>query len=313
VAHDASLPPLSIVGPTASGKSAVALVLAERVGAELVSVDSMQVYRGMDIGTAKPSRADQERVPHHLIDLLDPNEECSVAWFRDRADESLADLSRRSTPAILVGGTGLYHRAVVDRLDLPGRYPDVAAELHAVDDTASLHQRLRHLDAASAARMEPTNRRRVIRALEVTIGSGRPFSDYGPGLDVYAETDTVIVGLTVARDRLDGRLAERFDAQLEEGFVAEVARVDATTGWSRTSAQALGYRELLEHLRGGRPLDACRADALVHTRRFAVRQERWFKRDPRIVWFDAERGDLADAVAAHWVNASRRDPAPWLR
>lgn len=303
----ATLPPLSIVGVTASGKSSLALDLAERHGGEIVSVDSMQVYRGMDIGTAKPTRGEQARVPHHLIDLLDANEECSVAWFRDRADEVLSSLAERSVPVILVGGTGLYHRAIVDRLELPGRFEQISAELDSVADTASLHARLRALDPEAAARMDPANRRRIIRALEVTIGSGRPFSSYGPGLEVYPRSSTVIVGLGVQRAQLEDRLTTRFDAQLAAGFVDEVRRIEATTGWSRTAAQALGYRELLDHVRDGRPLAECRSDAIVHIRRFAVRQDRWFRRDPRIVWFDAASPDLLEQVSAHWQKAGEHD------
>lgn len=301
------------MGPTASGKSALALALAERVGAELVSVDSMQVYRWMDIGTAKPTVAERERVRHHLVDLLDPDEECSVAWFRERAVEVLDDLGRREVPAVLVGGTGLYHRAIVDDLDLPGRFPEVAAELDGVEDTGALYERLQQLDPDAARRIDPANRRRIIRALEVSVGSARPFSSYGPGLDAYPPTATVIVGLSVPRDDLDARLATRFDAQLAAGFVEEVRRVEASFRWSRTAAQALGYREILDHVRSARPLDECRRDALVHTRRFAVRQQRWFRRDPRITWFDTDRADLVDAVGEHWRNALGFPTARWLR
>lgn len=299
-----ALRPLSIVGPTASGKSALAMSLARRCGAELVSVDSMQVYRGMDIGTAKPSKADQQLVKHHMIDMLDPNEECSVAWFREQADDVVAELTRREVPVILVGGTGLYLRALVDRLELPGQYPTIAAELDGEPDTHRLFERLRSMDPRAASRMEPTNRRRVLRALEVTIGSGRPFSDFGPGLETYPEVETVIVGLEVDRAELDGRLESRFDQQLAAGFLDEVRRIEAATGWSRTSAQALGYRELLDHVRGDRPLEECRRDALAHTRRFAVRQQRWFRRDPRIAWFDFSRPDLVDAVEERWRKES---------
>jgi tRNA dimethylallyltransferase len=199
-------------------------------------------------------------------------------------------------------------------LDLPGRWPEVAAELEAEASTDALHERLRQLDPVAATRMEPSNRRRVVRALEVTIGSGRPFSSFGPGLETYPPVDAVLVGLSVGRDDLGGRITARFAAQLDAGFVDEVARLDARPeGWSRTAAQALGYRELLEHVRHGVLLSRCVDDAIAHTRRFAVRQDRWFRRDPRISWFDADRPDLVDAVAEHWSEWAGSIATPSLR
>ncbi len=297
--------PLAVVGPTASGKSALAMELARRTGAELVSVDSMQVYRGMDIGTAKPSRQDRAEVPHHLLDLLDPEEEGSASWFQEQARQVLDDLADRGRPAILVGGTGLYHRAVVDALTIPPRFPEVTEALEAEPDTAALHARLRSLDPEGASRMEATNRRRVLRALEVTIGTGRPFSSFGPGLTVYPDSGVLQVGLRIDRPALRARIAERFDEQMAAGFLDEVRALDARPGgWSRTAAQALGYRELLAHVRDERPLQACVDEAVMRTRRFAVRQDRWFRRDPRVVWLDVDGlagvDALADAVLERW-------------
>jgi tRNA dimethylallyltransferase len=295
-------PALAIVGPTASGKSQLAMSLAERTeGVELLSIDSMQVYRGMDIGTAKPSPAERGRVPHHLLDLLDPDEESSVSWFQAEAIRARRGLDDRGASPIYVGGTGLYHRAVVDDLDIPGQWPELAAELEAEPSTAGLHARLVDLDPVAASRMDPENRRRVVRALEVTIGGGRRFSDYGPGLARYPTSDVVQIGLRVERVATAARIEARFDHQLRTGFVEEVARLDARPeGWSRTAAQALGYRELLEHVRHERPLDECREQAISRIRRFATRQDRWFRRDPRVVWMDADRPDLVDAVLAAW-------------
>jgi tRNA dimethylallyltransferase len=294
--------PLAIVGPTASGKSRLAMSLAERIdGVELLSIDSMQVYRGMDIGTAKPSVDEQSRIPHHLLDILDPDEESSVSWFQAEAMKVREDLAARAATPVYVGGTGLYHRAVVDDLDIPGQWPDVAAELEAEPDTSGLHSRLVQLDPVAASRMDPGNRRRVVRALEVTIGGGRRFSDYGPGLDRYPPSDVVQVGLRVERAVTAASVEERFDSQLHDGFVEEVATLDARPeGWSRTAAQALGYRELIEHVRHGRPLDECRDLAISRIRRFATRQDRWFRRDPRVAWIDANRPDLVDAVLSVW-------------
>ena len=294
--------PLAIVGPTASGKSMLAMSLAERAGGvELLSIDSMQVYRGMDIGTAKPSPEERSRVRHHLIDLLDPDEESSVSWFQDAAISARHDLEARGASPVYVGGTGLYHRAVVDDLDIPGQWPDVAAELEAEPDTSGLHSRLAVLDPVAASRMDPGNRRRVVRALEVTIGGGRPFSEYGPGLDHYPSSDVIQIGLRVERSATAARVAARFDRQLDAGLVDEVARLEARPeGWSRTAAQALGYRELLEHVRNERPLGECREQAIGRIRRFAARQDLWFRRDPRVVWMDADRPDLVDAALSVW-------------
>src|SRR5690606_22563347 len=216
--------------------------------------DAMQVYRGMDIGTAKPTPAERARVPHHLLDVADPSEDYAVARFQRDARAALADIAARGRRALLVGGTGLYLRAIVDRLEIPGQFPDVRAALEAEADTPALHQRLLALDPVAANRMEPTNRRRVVRALEVTLGSGRPFSSFGPGLDVYPPSSVAMVGLRVDRPGLDARIDARYDAQMRAGFLDEV-RALSTRQLSRAARQALGYKELLEHLEGNRSLD----------------------------------------------------------
>ncbi|MDY7103402.1 MAG: tRNA (adenosine(37)-N6)-dimethylallyltransferase MiaA [Actinomycetota bacterium] len=288
--------PLVVVGPTASGKSALALELARRTGAEIVSVDSMSVYRGMDIGTAKPTAAERATVAHHLVDIVDPSVEFTVGEFQRACTTVLDDLRRRGRPAVLVGGTGLYVRAVVDDLSIPGRFPDVRAQLEAEPDTAALHDRLAQLDPLAATRMEPSNRRRVVRALEVTLGSGRPFSAFGPGLEQYPPRPFRLVGLRMARDVLDARIAARLEAQLAAGWLDEVRALRARPGGlSRTAAEALGYRELGAHLDGHATYDEAVAETLRRTRRFARRQERWFRRDPRITWFDVGgAGPVAD-------------------
>ena len=286
--------PLAIVGPTASGKSEIAMGVARLIGgAEIVTLDSMQVYRGMDIGTATPTAAEQAEVRHHLIDLVDPSEEFAVAELQAQAAAAIDDIRSRGVVPVLVGGTGLYVRAVIDNLQIPGRYPEVRATLEAEPDTAALHRRLVELDPVAAGRMEPTNRRRIVRALEVTIGSGRPFSSYGPGLAHYPATPFVQVGLRWERDRLDERIAARYRRQMADGFLDEVRSL-AGQPISRTASQALGYKELLAHVHGQRSLDDALELAVVRTRRFARRQERWFRRDPRIHWLDAPAtpGDL---------------------
>ena len=239
-----------VVGPTASGKSELAMGVARMVGdAEIVTLDSMQIYRGMDIGTATPSLAEQTEVAHHLIDLVDPSEEFAVAELQAQARAVIDDIRGRGARPVLVGGTGLYVRAVIDDLRIPGRFPDVRSELEAETDTAALHRRLVALDPVAAGRMEPSNRRRIVRALEVTIGSGQLFSSYGPGLVHYPTTPFVQVGLRWERDRLDERIAARYQRQLADGFLDEVKAL-AGRPISRTAAQALGYKELLTHVRG---------------------------------------------------------------
>ena len=279
-----------LVGATASGKSAVALELARRDPTwELVSVDSMQVYRGMDIGTAKPTAAERADVPHHLIDLLDPWEDGTVAWFQREANATLAAIEARGRRGLLVGGTALYVQAVVDGLEIPGRFPEARAELDADPDTAGMHRRLATLDPVAAGRMEPGNRRRVVRALEVTLGSGRLFSSYGPGLNAHPETPFRLVGLARASEDLAARIERRYAAQLEAGFLDEARALrDHPQGMSRTAAQALGYKELLEHLEGRSTLDEAVDLAIRRTRRFGRRQRAWFRRDPRITWLDAD-------------------------
>ena len=305
--------PLVLVGPTASGKSAVAMAIARRRApeVELVSVDSMQVYRGMDIGTAKPTPAERAEVRHHVLDLVDPSEDFSVADHQRAVGDALDDIAGRGQRAILVGGTGLYVRAVVDRLSIPGQWPAVRAELEAEADTAVLHARLARQDPAAAARMEPMNRRRVVRALEVTIGSGRPFSSFGPGLDQYPhDVPFHLAGLRVEREELRRRIAARFDAMLDAGLLDEVrALAEVPGGLSRTAAQALGYRELLRHVVDGAPLDGCIEEAVARTRQFARRQEAWFRRDPRIRWYEVDQIDaVAERVLGDWEDRCRTIP-----
>ena len=299
--------PLVIVGPTASGKSEIAMDVARSIAAaEIVTLDSMQVYRGMDVGTATPTAAERAEVPHHLIDLVDPFEEFTVAELQARAWAVIDDIRGRGAVPVLVGGTGLYVRAVIDRLRIPGRYPQVRAELEAEPDTGALHRRLVALDPVAAGRMEPTNRRRVMRALEVTLGSGQPFSSYGPGLGRHPPTPFVQVGLRWDRSRLDDRIAARYQRQMADGFFDEVRSL-AKRPISRTASQALGYKELLAHLRGEMTLDDALDLAVVRTRRFARRQERWFRRDPRIRWLDAP-ASVADVLSA-WDAAATYEPS----
>ena len=290
---------VALVGVTASGKSDAALTVARRRGdVEIVSVDSMCVYRGMDIGTAKPSRAQRAEVRHHLVDLVDPDEEFTVRQFQRAAHDALGDIADRGRHALLVGGTGLYLRAVVDGLQFPGRFPEVKEALESELDEGragvpDLHARLAVLDPLAAGRMERTNRRRVVRALEVTLGSGRPFSSFGPGLEAYPPSPVTMIGLTVPPGEVDRRIALRMACWVESGLVDEVRALAARpAGMARTARQALGYRELLAHVEQGAPLQACVEEAVRRTRSFARRQASWFRRDPRIVWTDPD-ADIA--------------------
>jgi tRNA dimethylallyltransferase len=300
---------VALLGVTTSGKSAAALDLARRRGdLEIVSVDSMCVYRGMDIGTSKPSPAQQAAVPHHLLDLVDPDEEFTVSQFQQAAHSALNGIADRGNHAMLVGGTGLYLRAVVDDLRFPGRYPNVREGLESElregrAEVSELHARLAVLDPVAAARMEPSNQRRVVRALEVTLGSGQPFSTFGPGMSAYPLSPVTMVGLSVPTEEVDRRIAERLVRWVEEGFLDEVRALAARPGGiSRTARQALGYRELLAHVEEGASLNASVEEAIRRTRSFARRQASWYRRDPRIVWTEpgVSPADLLDrALAAH--------------
>jgi tRNA dimethylallyltransferase len=313
--NGAATRPLVIVGPTASGKSALAMALARaRPGVELVSADAMQVYRGMDIGTAKATATERAEIRHHGIDLVDPSEGYAVARFQRDVRAALDDIAARGGTAVLVGGTGLYARAIVDQLDIPPQFPLVRAELDQQADTAALFARLALLDPVAASRMEPSNRRRVVRALEVCVGSGRPFSSFGPGLASYAASPFVQIGIALPRPMIDARIAARYVAQIEAGFVDEVrALLARPQGLSRTSRQALGYRELIDHLEGRLDLAAALDIATTRTRRFARRQERWFRRDPRLRWLEATSNpmDLLPALVRAFdemsASPSRRE------
>jgi tRNA dimethylallyltransferase len=293
---------LAIVGPTASGKSAFALALARTLGdVEIVSLDSMQVYRGFDIGTAKPTPAEQAEVVHHLIDVVDPSEEWSVLRTQAGARDAIAGIEARGRRALLVGGTGLYVRAVVDDLAIPPTDPAVrdAIDVQAALDVAALYERLARLDPAAAARMEPGNRRRIVRALEVIELTGRPFSSFGPGIDAYGAPaiPVTILGLAVEPAELARRIQVRFTAMRDAGLVDEV-RVLAGQPFSRTAREAIGYREVLDHLAGACSLADALDAAVRRTRRFARRQRVWFRRDPRVQWIDAAAPVRALAGAA---------------
>ena len=271
---------------------AVALTLGD---VELISVDSMQVYRGMDIGTAKPTLDEQRLVAHHCIDLVEPTEEFTVADFKPAHRDALSRIEERSHRALLVGGTGLYHRVVIDDFDLPGQFPAVRADLDADPDTAAHYARLVDLDPDAAAKIEPENRRRVIRALEVTVGAGRAFSSYGPGVDAYPPSPVAQIGIRRPRDVVAKLVETRVHRMIEHGLIDEVGGL-VERGLSRSAGQALGYKEIVEHLDGRIGKDEAIDSIITRTRQFAVRQERWFRRDPRVRWIDVTHDPVADVA-----------------
>ncbi|MEY3816711.1 MAG: tRNA delta(2)-isopentenylpyrophosphate transferase, partial [Actinomycetota bacterium] len=290
------------VGPTASGKSSVAMAVAQQQTnsqnpVHIVAVDAMQVYRDMNIGTAKPTLSDQSLVPHHCIDLVDSHERFTVAEFKKSATEALSKIDKENGRALLVAGTGLYLTAVIDDLVLPGEFPETRATLEQEPNTALLFEQLAQLDPIAVEKIERSNRRRIIRALEVCIGSGRAFSSFGPGTSAYPENGVVQIGLRWNRDRLAQRVADRVYAMMNEGLLSEVTALrNSKDGLSRTAAQALGYKELLLHLDGKMSLDQAVEETIIHTRQFAVRQERWFRRDPRIKWVSIREDPVAEIV-----------------
>lgn len=287
---------IAIVAPTASGKSDVAMAVARQTGAHIVAVDAMQVYRGMDIGTAKPSQHDRAEVTHYCVDVVNPDERFTVAEYKQHAAAARAAISQAGVPSVFVAGTGLYLTAVIDNLQLPGEWPAVREALQAEPDVAQLFARLEALDPVAAARTDKANRRRIERALEVCIGSGQPFSSFGPGTGAYPPTDVHQIGLTWPRETLSKRIEQRVHAMMTAGFLREVQTVASQYELSREARQALGYAELLLHLDGEMSLDEAVAQMILHTRQFAVRQERWFRRDPRIEWVTVHEDPVAEVT-----------------
>jgi len=293
---------LALVGPTASGKSDAALAIAPRLGAEIVSVDSMLVYRGMDVGTAKPTAEQRAVVPHHLLDLAEPSERFTVARYQELARSTLRSVAR----PLLVGGSGLYLRAVVDDLAFPPEDRVVRASLEAeADDLGAdaLYHRLADMDPVAAARIEPGNVRRIIRALEVTAISGAPFSSFATAWDRYDADRLRAAGIRMDRKVQKIRIGERVLAMLRNGWLEEVqGLLDRGFGAWLTASQAIGYAELAGHLDGRLSLDEAAERTVKRTRELARRQMAWFGRDPRIRWFDVGRGgasEVADDVRAY--------------
>ena len=293
-------PVLALVGPTAAGKTELALAVAERLGAEVVSADAMLVYRGMDIGTAKPTREERGRVPHHLVDLVDPGEEFSVARFQPLARAAIAEVLGRGRVPLLVGGSGLYFQAVVDEFVFPPTDPAVRARLEteaAEVGLPELYRRLAVADPPAAARIQPGNLRRTVRALEVMELTGRPFSSFRVAMDApVSRYRLTVLGLDPGTELLRARVAERVEAMAEAGLVEEVRRL-AGRPLSRTARQALGYKELLDAMEQGTPVSEALEAVVRRTRAYARRQLAWFRRDPRVRWSTLPPGPERVALA----------------
>ncbi len=289
---------VAVVGPTASGKSDLAVALARALGGEVVNADSMQLYAGMDIGTAKLTPTERRGVPHHLLDVWPVTEPASVAAYQALARRTVDDLLARDRVPVVVGGSGLYVRAVLDDLRFPGTDAAVRSRLEgelAEYGAAALHARLAELDPVAAGGILPSNGRRIVRALEVVELAGRFIPELPEHRYVH---DTVQIGLAVPRVELDEHITRRVDRMWERGLVEEVRRLE-TCGLrkGRTASRALGYAQVLHLLTGEWTADRARAETVRATRRFARRQESWFRHDPRIRWVPYDGKDLLDTVA----------------
>jgi tRNA dimethylallyltransferase len=300
-------PVIAVVGATAAGKTDLALRIALELGGEIVNADSMQLYAGMDIGTAKLPPAQRRGVPHHLLDIWDIRQTASVAEYQRLARQTIETIRARGRVPVLTGGSGLYVRAALDRLEFPGTDSGVRQRLEddlAARGAAALHERLAGLDPAAAAAILPSNGRRIVRALEVIEVSGRPFTAELPRYE--AIFPVVLIGLDVDRAELDERIAARCRRMFEEGFAAEVAGLErAGLREGKTASRALGYAQVLAHLCGQVTLAQAQQDTILATRRFARRQISWFRRDPRVIWLPASTGDAVTLPARALAAAKR--------
>ncbi len=299
----AGAPLLALVGPTASGKTDVAIRLAQELGAEIVSVDSMLVYRGMDIGTAKPTPEQRARVPHHLIDVAEPSETFSVARYQALGRAALEAIAGRGRRALLTGGSGLYLRALADDLAFPGTDVGTRTELEreaqalGAEGAERLHARLVITDPAAAAKIAPANVRRTVRALEVAAVTGTPFSDFAGAWEHFPAERMRAAGVDLTPDGLTARIEARVHRMLDEGWLQEVrSLLSAGSGPWLTSTQAIGYAELTRHLQGRMPLEDAVERTVKRTRHLARRQLAWFRRDPRIRWFPVRSGGAVEAM-----------------
>lgn len=295
-------PIVAIVGATASGKTGLSLSLADALDGEIINSDAMQFYRGMDIGTAKLPATERRGIPHHMLDLLDVTESASVSEFQAQARAMMAEVRGRGRVPILVGGSGLYNRALLDVFDFPTTDAGVRAGLEVALETegvAAMHARLADVDPASAERIGPENGRRIVRALEVIELTGEPFRAWLPER-AYVDPLTIQIGVDIDRETLAGRITQRVDAMFDAGLIDEVQALLRTgLEQSRTARMAIGYREAASVLRGKITEIQAREMTAAATRRFARRQDAWFRKDPRVVWVTYDDPDRVEkAVAA---------------
>lgn len=303
---DSIAPPIvAVVGPTAAGKSDLAVNLAQRIDGEVINGDSMQLYCGMDIGTAKLAVEERKGVPHHLLDIFDVTRTSTVAEFQGLARAAIADCQERGVVPVLVGGSALYVRAVVDRFEFPGTDAKLRARLEAeLHDVGAdlMHERLRAADPAAAEAILPTNERRIVRALEVIELTGRPFTATLPSRRYYYDR-VVQIGIDIARDVLDARIADRVDRMWAAGLVEEVRVLEAAgLREGRTASKALGYAQVLDYLAGDFTEDDARAAIVTATRRFARRQDSWFRKDERISWIPFKANDPLGAAMSYYLR-----------
>jgi tRNA dimethylallyltransferase len=301
---------IAVVGATATGKSGLAIELARALGGEIVNADSMQLYQGMDIGTAKEPESAWHGVPHHLLDIWPVTQAANIADYQKLAGAAIDEITARDRVPILAGGSGLYVRAALDDLDFPGTDPVTRDRLEReLTDlgTPALHARLARLDPAAAAAILPSNGRRIVRALEVIEISGRPFTATMPS---YGQNRPAVqLGLSLPRPELDRRIAARVDRMWQAGLEAEVRDLGAQgLRDGRTASRALGYQQVLRYLDGEWTLEEARLETIKATKRFARRQESWFRRDPRVRWLDASQP--ADALLAGALTQYAVAPGP---
>jgi tRNA dimethylallyltransferase len=285
-----------ICGATATGKSDLAVALALEIGAEIINADSMQLYKGMDIGTAKITQQERKGIPHHLMDLLEVTEDANVAWYQEKARAAITEIHSRGKNAIIVGGTGLYIKAIIDELNFPDTDPVVRAELElefATQGIGPLFERLEKLDPAAALAIDKANSRRVIRALEVIKITGKPFTANLPREESSLYPHAKQFGLVMDRDALSGRISDRVEAMWQDGFVDEVEKLlSAGIMQGVTAQRALGYAQVIAQIEGRVTEEEAKEETKRATRQYARRQETWFSRDERITWISPVQNSL---------------------